>query len=308
MSSEQQTYDATRDGARLSYFGGGPVPFNEKITEDLVILVHGFTSEGGYLRVLADLLKAEQLKCARFDYASHYGVEAGGKTLAEHMRLRLENNPTLKMALVGHSMGGLVARYGASLLTSVQRKSITAIVLLGTPNKGFAHRFTLLRVFDLADSVSNLNPYLRLRACPASRQLLLKDENESLLRKLTSAERKCTVTIPMLSISGGQSFIEPFSKPHPFLDGMINAGIQKGLKKPNDGLVHEANADITNFAPRSQGPKHFNDYSEYSQTNHAGLVKGQILAGYIAKFLDDHGLARTRISPPLSSHATTSIP
>jgi pimeloyl-ACP methyl ester carboxylesterase len=303
MASEQQTYDAARDGARLIYFEGDAVPLTDKITDDLVILVHGFTSEGGYLKSLAQKLNAEKLKCALFDYASHCGIDEGGRTLAEHISGRLTNNPTLKIALVGHSMGGLVVRYCAAYSSLPVRRSISGIVLLGTPNNGFDHRSILLRVFDFADAITQVNPYLRLPACRASRQLLRKDD-ERLLTKLNFTERDNAVSIPMLSISGGQHFIEPFAKPHPFFDGIINTGIQKMLTRPNDGLVHEENADITKFAASRQPSKHYNGYIEYSRTNHAGLVRHQILAGYIARFLLELGFAqRSNRSPDKKPNA-----
>jgi hypothetical protein len=73
-----------------------------------------------------------------FPYDFRYGVRAAAERLAEEISIRLAGLPTQQKArrviIVGHSMGGLVARYWAGL--PGQAATCRAVVTVGTPHQG----------------------------------------------------------------------------------------------------------------------------------------------------------------------------
>jgi pimeloyl-ACP methyl ester carboxylesterase len=81
-----------------------------------------------YLR-LKLRLRAAGFAVTFHDYDWRLGVDELGKALAE----RLRNEPARRLAIVAHSMGGLVSR-AAVVLPGAER--VERLVLLGTPNFG----------------------------------------------------------------------------------------------------------------------------------------------------------------------------
>jgi triacylglycerol lipase len=76
--------------------------------EDVVVLVHGFLATAGVLRPLRDALEAEAgVTVASFTHAPGITVAALAERVAEVVR-RVEAE---RIQLVGHSMGGLAARW-----------------------------------------------------------------------------------------------------------------------------------------------------------------------------------------------------
>ena len=93
-----------------------------------------------YLR-LKLLLRAHGLATELYDYDWRHPVVALGAALAEH----LERHPATRLALVAHSMGGLVARAALGVRGLAK---VTRVILIATPNLGSYAAVQALRGTD----------------------------------------------------------------------------------------------------------------------------------------------------------------
>lgn len=142
-----------------------------------VVLVHGLDEPGDIWDVMIPQLQADGFGVVRFDYPNDQGIAASAALL----RREIEARPDRRIALVGHSMGGLVIREMVDFKAPSQ---VCGVVTVGTPWLGsdwarfriwlelrdaWAHRDTpggpLLRL--LADGCGEAKVDLR----PASRLL-----------------------------------------------------------------------------------------------------------------------------------------
>jgi len=77
---------------------------------DVVVLVHGFLATAGVLRPLRDAIeRSTSVRTASFTYPPGIGIESIAVRLSE--LLRSLASPELRIHLVGHSIGGLAARW-----------------------------------------------------------------------------------------------------------------------------------------------------------------------------------------------------
>ncbi|NGZ59422.1 MAG: hypothetical protein CV081_02820, partial [Nitrospira sp. LK265] len=99
-----------------------------------------------------------RLKSAGFDADFHYydwrkGLDVLGKELVA----QLQQEPAAQVALVAHSMGGLVVRAAVARDSSVTRK-ISRLVMLGTPNHGsFAPVQAIRAVYSVVKQVAAID-------------------------------------------------------------------------------------------------------------------------------------------------------
>lgn len=118
----------------------------------LVVLVHGVESDPASLGDLAAFLSAapRSFQVATFGYPDDDAIESSAAELARRVRA-LGQQP---VAIVGHSMGGLLGR---ELVENplLDPGTVRALVLLGTPNQGsrLASLRLALEARDLVDSV-----------------------------------------------------------------------------------------------------------------------------------------------------------
>ena len=79
-----------------------------------IIFIHGFTAHGGYLQGMAHYFNHNDFNSFIFNYNSYLGIEHAAKSLLEMISTINDvgdgNIEKQKFLLVGHSMGGLVAR------------------------------------------------------------------------------------------------------------------------------------------------------------------------------------------------------
>ncbi len=137
------------------------VPVHAASHDDVVVLVHGFFASAGVFRPMRERLVSEaQAKVASFSHAPGAGIERIGRSLA---RLVARIPAGCRIHLVGHSLGGLVARWYVQELGGHER--VTQTISLGSPFGGTerARPFRFLVGADLCRT-SPLLARLRTRA------------------------------------------------------------------------------------------------------------------------------------------------
>ena len=93
-----------------------------------IVLVHGLLNADWWLRPLAARLRAQGFQAELFGYAS---VRDGPERAVPRLIERLRREPT--DALVGHSLGGLIA---LEALRAAPELAVTRVVCLGSPLRG----------------------------------------------------------------------------------------------------------------------------------------------------------------------------
>jgi len=107
------------------------VPGAVESADSVVVLVHGMFATAGVFRPLRDRLEDEGFVTASFTHAPGFGVAA----LTEKLSDFLDSLPrSIDIDLVGHSLGGVVARYYVQEYPRDQR--IRQTVSLGGPFQG----------------------------------------------------------------------------------------------------------------------------------------------------------------------------
>lgn len=138
---------------------GAVLPRTESVADDIVVLVHGIFASAGVFRPMKRLIVAQtRAEVASFSHAPGAGVDRIARGLARLVE-RLPYGR--RIHLVGHSLGGVVARWYVQELGGHAR--IAQTISLGSPFGGTtrAHPFPILVGRDLGRT----SPVLRrLRA------------------------------------------------------------------------------------------------------------------------------------------------
>lgn len=135
------------------------VPNGVQHEDDVVVMVHGFFATAGVWRPLKrTLIKRTGAHVASFSHAPGVGIARIARSLA---RLVDRIPAACRVHLVGHSLGGLVARYYVQELSGHTRVSQT--ISLGSPFGGTMHANPF--PFLVGRDLSHRSPILeRLRA------------------------------------------------------------------------------------------------------------------------------------------------
>ena len=108
------------------------VPANAKKNDDVVVLIHGFFASAGVFRPMRSRLHRDtNAKVASFTHTPGAGIERIARSLAR-LVARIPNG--CRVHLVGHSLGGLVARWYVQELGGHARVAQT--ISLGSPFGG----------------------------------------------------------------------------------------------------------------------------------------------------------------------------
>ena len=120
-------------------------------SDKIVILVHGWWNSPSNLSNLADLLREKFPSWSidnTFDYSTRAGLlstsdpELVARDLANHIQRVATEHPTRPIIIVGHSIGGFLARrtFLIAASSSEWTRRIERMVLLSAPNAGWAFR------------------------------------------------------------------------------------------------------------------------------------------------------------------------
>lgn len=109
----------------------------------LVILIHGLDSTPDYWQDLMPLLIAEGYAVAPLAYPNDQPLNDSSELLAREVARLRNQQPKLRMDIVTHSMGGIIAR--GYLEGGGYRGGIERLVMLAPPNHGSCYsRFSML--------------------------------------------------------------------------------------------------------------------------------------------------------------------
>lgn len=157
---------------------------NGALPERVALCIHGLNDVGGLWCDVVMAAEAEGLACARFDYRNDQGIAQSAADLGGALK-GLAGRGVKRVDLIGHSMGGLVARdvltrpglyagdgRGREGLPAVER-----LITIGTPNKG----------------------------APLARLWWASEAREHLIRFFESGARDPRVLLGMFKDGGGQA-------------------------------------------------------------------------------------------------------
>lgn len=103
--------------------------------KDLVITVHGLNSEPEAMEPLLAGPRKDGFPCGAFRYPNDQSIDESGKMLAAELGRLAHKHPRRRIALVTHSMGGLVARVAVED-PALDPGNVWRLVMIAPPNQG----------------------------------------------------------------------------------------------------------------------------------------------------------------------------
>jgi pimeloyl-ACP methyl ester carboxylesterase len=101
----------------------------------LVVLVHGYTVTDRSMTALASFLKEQGHATGVFSYPNDGPLEESAALLARELKELREEQPKRPVAIVAHSMGGLVTR-AAIEDPELDPRNVRQLIMIATPNHG----------------------------------------------------------------------------------------------------------------------------------------------------------------------------
>ena len=257
--------------------------------EQLIVLLHGFTSHGKYLQWLGiRLCNVPRSLVMLVSYDSYLGIQHAADNLCNLMNLydtitegKIREQ---RVFLVAHSMGGLVAR--AVALDQSWGSAVRGVALLGVPNNGaFVANRDMGYLVKYGQYLSGFMPDAQNPSCLSAKELVKADSNQPYIDELNARWATSNALPPTLSIAGGYKQLE-FTRNF-LVNKLINIGVQRAIgNRSNDGLIAEESVDLNNFPPPfPSGCTHLNTYPDFSRINHTNLIKNQTIALELIKWI-----------------------
>ncbi len=201
-----------------------------------VLLVHGLDEPGTIWDDLVPRLDAAGFATWELRYPNDQGIDRDADYLAANWSELPAHRP---VALIGHSMGGLVIRdfvsrlrYPVETRTQLGGAPVAGLILVGTPNRG--SEWARLRVWlELRDQFSTyegrrFSLFAGLRDGTGEAKIDLRPESD-FLRDLNA--RSWPPAIPVVSIAG--RLLGPATD---FADGLNAASAEAGSSELRNGL------------------------------------------------------------------------
>ncbi|MCC7350471.1 MAG: alpha/beta fold hydrolase [Phycisphaerales bacterium] len=129
--TETAAPDATAEQRRT---WGLLLPADMKPDRTLVVLVHGLDCNRQNWQGMSRLLQDAGYQVGYFSYPSDEPIDQGAHLLAQHMIALRQAFPSLRVNLIGHSMGGLVCRDYVE--GDQYAGGIDHLILIAPPNQG----------------------------------------------------------------------------------------------------------------------------------------------------------------------------
>ena len=220
------------------------LPAKLDVAKPLVVLIHGIDSGNDVWGSMAATLAADGHQVAYFSFDDDAPLANAGDLLADCFAdLRL-NYPALKVHVIAHSMGGLVARH--FIEGPAYRGGIDRFILIATPNRGSCWakmRWALLAYQRLHEGKQDEEVWARI--CkdgngPAARDMLPGSQFLQLLNRRPRAK-----DVRYTVIAGNQSTVRNMAAG--WVDGaagVVPEGAKNwwGLKQAREALERKSQA------------------------------------------------------------------
>ena len=250
----------------LRPLAGMPVEERPPVPEKALVFIHGIFSSHVTFEPLVAGLAERSPELARygayyFDYDFHQTIPASGRELAEVLGAAFpEKKP--EVTLVGHSMGGLVAR--TALLQAGDLGMIKRLVMLGTPNHGTLHTARLGVLAHLVRETAAVLWTVFPRQATGIKELTQIGKTITPLLQNGGFERTRNVeyvSIPGLRFNEEAAWLEAPEGTSPglrglaILFGLLQAvpGMKAELRIPHDGIVEARCVQL------SSSPEYFSE-------------------------------------------------
>ncbi len=129
----------TKDDARPSAVQSGlqlPADWDQSDTrQPLVLVVHGFQSSSARFEPLAAALRASGLMAGTYSYPDDQPIASSAELLSRDLKNLASSHPQRQIALLAHSMGGLVARMVIED-PRLDPGNVYRLIMVATPNQG----------------------------------------------------------------------------------------------------------------------------------------------------------------------------
>ncbi|RZI43665.1 alpha/beta fold hydrolase [Herbaspirillum sp. HC18] len=249
--------------------------------DKIALFIHGFTANAMYMKPLMEQFAKNGYVALAFNYPCYDGIDRAAKRLRDFLEefdnLTNSRISSHRIVVVGHSMGGLVARALVGLEGG--HKYVRKVFTLGTPHNGtFIDSQLIHYLVSWGESISGLVRGGFSKSSLSAKQLMRADGPEPFLDKLTKTKVPAE-SVAFHSISGGKNYLTIGS--NLLLERVMNLVIQHQLNDANnDGLVCESSSDLSKpeFIDCANGCTHHKNYSDYSILNHSNLCNSQILS------------------------------
>lgn len=264
---------------KLTQNGFQKAETNDFRAPKLALFIHGFTANASYMQPLMEQFTQQGYAAFAFNYPCYDGIDYAARSLFQLLsafdNLTSSNISQNRIVVVGHSMGGLVAR--ALVGPEGGHKYVRKVFTLGSPHAGtLIDSRTIQWCVAVGERISGLVHGGFSMSSRSALQLMRADGPHPYLAKLESTVVPAG-KVEFHSISGGRNYLT-FNGG--LLERVLNVIIQRQLNSPdNDGLVLESSSNLSDpqFAVCASGCTHHNDYADYKILNHSHLCESQIL-------------------------------
>ena len=127
------------------------LPENYRGESPLVVVLHGLESGPARLKRFEQACRASGLACAAFVYPNDGSIKNAALLLSKELNKFRSRYPQVRIVLVGHSMGGLVARWCLET-PKLNPGGVSDLFTLGTPHQG-SQMAALAEVAELVELV-----------------------------------------------------------------------------------------------------------------------------------------------------------
>lgn len=158
---------------------------------DVVLFVHGLEGGGATFASAAETLSQRGIAALRFDYPNDGPPDQIGRHLAEQLIELADQHPGLRVHLVAHSLGGLVATWAVTE-SDFPAEIVPHVITLGTPFRGseLASFHDELELFDVVYRLATGTPgALDTIADGRGEAAVALDPDSDFLRRLHARKR-----------------------------------------------------------------------------------------------------------------------
>jgi pimeloyl-ACP methyl ester carboxylesterase len=233
---------------RLSEWPPGPEGTSFPHPGKAIVFIHGIFSSHETFQTMRDRLGripvfSNHVRYFYYDYDFHDALSANGARFAQELSRVFQ--PRDEVAIVAHSMGGLVARLA---VLSVRMPFLRVVFLLGTPNSGAIRLSQLTGLSRMVQASTGV-----FFALFSRRSGITDLTRAALIIQNYDRAGENAIEIDYVSIPGLYFYAErrPWEIQHSsagvafaLWDAVVSRALQVGMDIPHDGIVEETSNDL----------------------------------------------------------------